>query len=438
MRLTALTYKNFFLFPAIILLFFVCLATNDSSHQPYESVLKSSFESSAFISYKGKVKHKQTLETIFRNANVRQHDRPLILKSFAKIYNPKLIRPGQSYIFWSDSSGFTDRFQFYMRPDLVINVARDTSGNFKAAKQPIEIITHIKMLYGKIKTNLYEAILESGQNPELVFAYTDIFQWDIDFFTDPREGDEFKIIYESQYLIDPTSDDSTANFIKYGRILGAQYNQKDTEFTAVYFNNSPADSGYYTLNGEAIQKTFLKSPLNYRKISSYFSGSRRHPITKKIRAHYAVDYAAPTGTPVVAPADGIIIATGRNRGLGNFIKIKHKNGRFLTLYGHLNRFAKGIKKGNPVKQRQIIGYVGATGLATGPHLHYAVYDHGHPVNPLKMRNIPYDPILPENWKKFEQFKIAIEWQLQMINPQERFYFLTDSYSELYGKHLPRH
>ena len=192
----------------------------------------------------------------------------------------------------------------------------------------------------------------------------------------------------------------TCFLLRYGKILAAQYVLQSKELTAIYFDNSPNDDGYYTLAGESFQKTFLKSPLNYRRISSYFSYARRHPILKIIRPHYGVDFAAPTGTPVSAAADGVIIDKGYDRGIGKFIKIKHKNPRFVTLYGHLSRFAKGIKKGKQVHQRDIIGYVGKTGLATGPHLHYTFYENGKPINPLKIKNTSGDPINKENLAKF--------------------------------------
>ena len=367
----------------------------------------------------GLIKRGQTLESVLREEGLRREDWLGIINEFLSVFNPRHLRPGQRYTIWNDSSGVVQKFQYFPELELTIIVERDSSGNFAATRKAIELVKRTKALCGEIKTTLYDAILEVGQNADLIIAFSDIFQWDVDFFIDPRPGDEFRMIYDAYYLPNPETPDSVGAFVRYGRIWAAQYTLKKTPLIAIYFDNHPHDDGYYAPNGTSFQKTFLKSPLNYRRISSYFSGARRHPITKKVRAHYAVDYAAPKGTPVVASADGTIIEKGRNKGLGNFIKIRHKNPRFVTLYGHLSRFAKSIRKGVSVKQQQVIGYVGATGLATGPHLHYAFYENGRPINPLRIKNTSADPVLPENQASFEQSKTEMLWQLMAIDAMER-------------------
>jgi murein DD-endopeptidase MepM/ murein hydrolase activator NlpD len=205
-------------------------------------------------------------------------------------------------------------------------------------------------------------------------------------------------VYEKSYLLE--TDES----VGYGKILAAQYISASDTFTAIYFDNNPGDDGYYDLKGSSFQKTFLKSPLNYRRISSHFSYSRLHPILKIYRPHFGIDYAAPKGTPVSAAADGVVINKGYNKSIGNFVKIQHNNARFVTLYGHFSRFGEGINKGVRVTQKQIVGYVGRTGLATGPHLHYAFYDNGRPIDPLKIKNTSVDPVLPENRQRFQKVK----------------------------------
>ncbi|MBN1541924.1 M23 family metallopeptidase, partial [candidate division KSB1 bacterium] len=194
-------------------------------------------------------------------------------------------------------------------------------------------------------------------------------------------------------------------------ILAGNYTQKDSSYTAFYYKNSGGKGGYYDAEGRSFQKTFLKSPLNYTRISSHFTGARRHPILKIVRPHYAVDFAAPIGTPVSAAGDGVIIEKGYNKGLGKYLKIRHTNKRYVTRYGHLNGFAPGIEKGAVVQQKQVIGYVGKTGLATGPHLDYAFYDNGRPINPLKIKSSSGDPIAPEERGAFEQVKLLSLAQL---------------------------
>jgi len=219
------------------------------------------------------------------------------------------------------------------------------------------------------------------------------------------------MVFEADYALDPARPDSLGEFIRYGRVLSGQYRSGKDVRTAVYFE--PGEhGGYYDLEGKSFQKTFLKSPLNYRRISSHFSGGRRHPILKIVRPHYGVDFVAAEGTPVVAAADGVVIEKGyEGGGLGNFIKIRHKNPRFATVYGHLSGFGPGIAIGKAVQQRDVVGYVGRTGLATGPHLHYCFYENGRPVNPLKIKNSSGDPIPVA---ELERFKGIREEQLALL------------------------
>ena len=403
-----------------ILIFLILYPTSNQTYKTKEpETIVTDLSEKLWVITKGRIKRGQTLESVLRNVSVQRNDWYGIIEEFPKVFNPKHLRPGQRYAIWSDSCGIIHKFQYYPEIELIINIERDSTGNFVAARKTVELVKRTKTLRGEIKTTLYDTILECGQNADLIMSFSDIFQWDVDFFIDPRPGDEFRMIYEAYYLPNQDSLNTIGDFVRYGRILTAQYTLKKTPLIAIYFDNHPQDDGYYTADGKSFQKTFLKSPLNYRRISSYFSSARRHPITRKVRPHYAVDYAAPTGTPVVVSADGTVIDKGRNRGLGNYINIRHKNPRFVTLYGHLSRFAKGIRKGVSVKQRQVIGYVGATGLATGPHLHYAFYENGRPINPLRIKNTSAEPILPENQARFEQVKTDMLWQLMAIDTMER-------------------
>ena len=397
----------YFLFCLMLSLIFACDSDNQKETQIVinEKIAPKSRQIAAIVTTE-KIKYGETLSAILKKHNFDSQLSYNISSSFQTIFNVKHLKPKQSYRIEKDPSGNFIRFIYQPTVEKQYIVCKDDSGNIKAKINKIPLEKKINSIKGEIKTNLYDAIMELGETPELLIAISDIFQWDIDFFIDPRKGDNFKIIYVS-YLL---PQDSTSlkpdkeRFVRYGKTLAAQYILQGQKLTAVYFDNAPDDDGYYALNGESFQKTFLKSPLNYRRISSYFSYGRRHPILKKIRPHYGIDFAAPTGTPVSAAADGIIIEKGYNRGYGNFLKIKHKNPRFVTLYGHLSRFARSIKEGTPVKQKDVIGYVGKTGLATGPHLHYTFYEHGKPINPLKIKNTSGDPISEENIAKFNSVK----------------------------------
>ena len=344
------------------------------------------------------IKKGETLSGLLSKNGITAEIVQPVIEKFKDIYSVRRLKPGESYELEVDSLGNLFSFTYTPTVETKYCVLLTGRNKYSAYEESVQLFNKTKYLKGNIQTTAYDAVIDEGESPELLLAYTDIFQWDIDFFIDPRVGDQFKIVYEKSYVAE--SDE----FVKYGKILAAQYISASDTFTAIYFNNSHGDDGYYDINGSSFQKTFLKSPLNYRRISSYFSYSRRHPILKKYRPHFGIDYAAPKGTPVSASADGVVIDKGYDKGIGYFVKIQHKNGRFVTLYGHLSRFGEGVNKGVRVKQKQIIGYVGRTGLATGPHLHYSFYDNGRPVNPLKIKNTSGDPVLPENIDRFNSLK----------------------------------
>jgi len=218
---------------------------------------------------------------------------------------------------------------------------------------------------------------KEGISNELILNFADIFSWEIDFLTDPRKGDSFQMIWER--YISPEG-----NVLMEGRILAAQYVNQGKKYTAIFYQDPEGHRGYFTPDGKSLRKSFLRSPLHYRRISSYFSYRRFHPILKIYRPHLGIDYAAPTGTPVSSIGDGVVIFAGWNGGFGKQVKIKHPNG-YITSYGHLSRIAKGVRRGKKVYQGQVIGYVGATGLATGPHLDFRISKNGRYYNFLKMR-----------------------------------------------------
>jgi len=353
----------------------------------------------------------ETLEgVLFRDL----YDRVLadeLIQGFARVFDVRKIRGDRRYSILTDSTGVVHGFEYYPDADKTVRVVRDSMGVLQPELVQVPLIRRRLALAGEVSTTLYDAVKAMGESDELIVAFSDLFQWDIDFFVDPRVGDEFRMVFEADYALDPARPDSLGEFIRYGRVLSGQYRSGKDVRTAVYFE--PGEhGGYYDLEGKSFQKTFLKSPLNYRRISSHFSGGRRHPILKIVRPHYGVDFVAAAGTPVVAAADGVVIEKGyEGGGLGNFIKIRHKNPRFATVYGHLSGFGPGIAIGKAVQQRDVVGYVGRTGLATGPHLHYCFYENGRPVNPLKIKNSSGDPIPAA---ELERFKGIREEQLALL------------------------
>lgn len=214
---------------------------------------------------------------------------------------------------------------------------------------------------GEITRSLFVDGQAAGLSDRLIMEFSNLFGWDIDFVLEMRRGDRFKVIYEEMYR--------AGEKIGNGRILGAEFTNRGKTFRAIYFKGSDGSEGYYTDKGESMRKAFLRAPLDFTRISSRFNLSRRHPILNRIRAHRGVDYAAPMGTPIRAVADGKVEFVGTQNGYGNVIVLKHGD-KYSTLYGHMQRFAKNVRRGGSVSQGQLIGYVGKSGLATGPHLHY--------------------------------------------------------------------
>lgn len=238
-----------------------------------------------------------------------------------------------------------------------------------------------------IHSSLWNDMVEAGISPLLIVELSDIYAWTVNFFN-LQEGDRFRAIYDQKVCEGEALGVSKVDF--------CIFNANGKDYYAIRFDQHDGGNIYWNENGESLKKAFLKAPLKFSRISSRFSYSRRHPVTGKVRAHTAVDYAAPTGTPVHAIGDGVVTLCGwDSHGGGNRIRIKHVNG-YETAYLHLSKFAKGIRSGSHVIQGQTIGYVGSTGMSTGPHLDFRVWKDGKPVDPLKMISPPAAPLAKEN------------------------------------------
>jgi len=311
--------------------------------------------------------------------------------------------PGDSYtLLTTPDSILSFEYQKGMREKCT--VVRE-NGKLKTTVEPLQFNCIVKSLQGEIKSSLWESMIGRCENPELIMKFTEVFEWEIDFLTEPRGGDAFRLIFEEYY--------KDGNFVKYGDILAAEYNLGNGIHQAVLYQNPEGRKSYYDPSGKSVRKAFLKSPLNYRRISSRFSYRRFHPIFKRYQPHLGVDYAAPVGTPVVTSGDGVVIYAGRKRGFGKIVEIRHPNG-FVTSYGHLSRFARGIRKGAKVKQKDLIGYVGSTGASTGPHLDYRVKANGRYVNPLRMVAPPIDPVKEEYLADFQMHRDNLLYALNLL------------------------
>lgn len=412
-----LTYR-FLVLPTLIWILSLAAAVcySGETHSGNNAGLATGEDIEAAEVHKVRLRWGMTLGMLLRKNKIPADESQQIVQALRQVFNPRKLRAGDTIELAHDPGRKLVAICYQPAPDLRVKIYRDTTGVFVARADTLPTVTETSLLVGEIKSTLYEAVLQAGESPELIMAFSDIFQWDIDFFTDPRKGDRFYILFEKEFLIDPAK--ATRRFLRYGPILAAAYAKHDTTLQAFSVIDEYGLIHYYDREGKSFQKTFLKSPLNYRRISSYFTRRRRHPILKRVRAHTGVDFAAPKGTPVVASADGKIIHKGWNGGYGRCLKISHKNGAYVTLYGHLSGYARGLQEGSHVKQGQLIGFVGATGLASGPHLHYAMYQNGKPINPLRIRPASGKPLPAEQFPAFARRRDSLLFRLglQSENP----------------------
>jgi murein DD-endopeptidase MepM/ murein hydrolase activator NlpD len=294
-----------------------------------------------------------------------------------------------------------ERFEYDIDQDEQLIISRE-SDSFAVEKVPIPYTTETVHVRGTIDSSLFEAVTGAGESDVLAMNLADIFAWDVDFILDIRQGDSFQALVEKRYR-----DGQPAG---YGRILAAEFTNQGTTFQAFLFQDGDRRPDYYDANGQSLRKAFLKAPLAFSRISSGFTMHRFHPITKTWKAHPAIDYAAPPGTPIKSVGDGVIIKKGYTSGNGNFVKIRH-NSSYETMYLHMKGFAKGIANGKRVAQGQTIGYVGSTGLATGPHLCFRMYKNGGPVNPSKVKAAAAQPVSKANLAEFNSLAETLTAQL---------------------------
>ena len=267
-------------------------------------------------------------------------------------------------------------------------------GDGWAAGQLSIVIEHREVArHGMLQGSLFASMESLGESAALVVAFAEVFAWDFDFYTQSRQGDRFSVLVEKLYR-----DDA---FVGYEDLLAARYVSGDTTLAAFLFDDPSGHKGYYDAEGKSMRKAFLKTPLKFERISSRFSYSRLHPVLGTHRPHLGVDYAAPTGTPVHSVAAGTVVDISTQGGSGRMVSIRHAMG-YESKYLHLSRFAQGLRVGNRVEQKQVVGYVGSTGLATGPHLDFRLVRYGKPVNPLTQIFPPGPPVAEEYMEAFRR------------------------------------
>lgn len=346
----------------------------------------------SLLSERYQVKNRQNLSEILSQYGVNMRTIDLLAKKSIEVFDVRKIKSGNYYsvLRRKDSSRQIQYFVYEKNAtDYVVYDLRDSVRIYTGRKQ---VKRKVKQASGVIDKSLWVNMKEGGFNPFLAIKLSEIYAWVIDFYA-IEKGDQYKVIYEQLYV-----DNEPVGL---GRIKASWFKHAGEPFYAFYFvQDSVGD--YFDVEANSLRRTFLKAPLRFSRISSGFSHSRLHPILRIRRPHHGVDYAAPTGTPVHAIGDGKIIKARYSGGAGNYVKIRH-NGTYTTGYMHLSKYGEGIKVGKYVKQGDIIGYVGSTGLSTGPHLDFRFYRNGSPVNPIKVESPPAEPVDSNNLERYYEF-----------------------------------
>jgi len=317
----------------------------------------------------------ETLPSLLQRLGINDEDRQEFSAAIRQSNSIGSLIPGRSVLARVSSSGRLLLLRYLASDTTLVSVNR-IKQSFEVTQQTIQPEMRPVMRSGDVQGSLFGATDAADVPDKIASEMAEAFSGDIDFHKDLRRGDHFSVVYEAFYF--------DGQLIKTGRLLAAEFINQNEAHRAVYFKDPQGRDGYFNAEGQSLKRAFLKSPMPFDRISSGFTTARLHPVLQIMRAHKGVDYAAPTGTPVRAVSDSVVSFVGKQGGYGNLIVLNHQ-APYSTAYGHLSRFGKGIKRGGKVSQGQVIGYVGATGLASGPHLHYEFRVNGAQRNPLAMK-----------------------------------------------------
>jgi murein DD-endopeptidase MepM/ murein hydrolase activator NlpD len=347
------------------------------------------------------------LSLIFPKAGLTARDVYNVAQSGDSIKPLLNLKPGQILRFGlsqTDDSTTLEKLELQLSPIETLLLSKTDDG-YETETLTREVDSRQKQVAGQIESSLFEAGLKAGMSNKLIMEMAHIFGWDIDFALDLRQGDHFKVIFEESYLDGQKFDD--------GDILAAEFTNRGTTFRAVRYTDPEGNSHFYTPEGHSMRKTFTRTPVHFSRISSRYNPNRLHPVLKTSRPHRGVDYAAPTGTPILATGDGKVEFVGTKGGYGRTVVLSH-GGKYTTLYAHMSRFKKGMRNGQRVKQGETIGYIGSSGLATGPHLHYEFRINGVHHNPLTVALPKAEPLNAKYMAEFKQQSQPLLAQLEEL------------------------
>ncbi len=336
----------------------------------------------------GKVKNGQFFSTLLGSLGMSVQEAYNLTQACDTVFDVRNFKVGQSYRAYYETGSL--QYLVYDR-DRASSIVFSCQSPYKAWVYEKPVTVESRYADVTIESSLWVDMRAAGVSPLLIVSLSDIYAWTVDFFA-LQKGDRFRVMYEEKVCDGETIAVDTVRY--------AIFSHGGEDFPMVMFNQGDGGNLWWNDKGESMRKAFLKAPLNYSRISSGFSYARRHPVTRKVRPHTGVDYAAPKGTPVMTIGDGVVTSVKYEGAGGNTVRIRH-NSVYSTAYLHLSRYAKGLKAGQRVRQGEVIGYVGSTGRSTGPHLDFRVWKNGTPINPLKMDSPPAEPVKESNRPAFE-------------------------------------
>ncbi|MDC0204232.1 peptidoglycan DD-metalloendopeptidase family protein [Flavobacteriales bacterium] len=395
---------------AIIFMLFNLSSNNGNINNLAEQIVpkEPSFEygilTDSFSVIKGIVKNNQTLAEILYANHIDHPEIYKIVQKSKEIFDARRINTGNPYTVICSKDSVKKAKLFIYEENAISYIVFDLREGIDVYKGKKEVVVKLKTASSSIKSSLWLTMEEKKLSPRLTHELSTIYAWTIDFFK-IQKGDAFKVYYEDRYIND--------EYIGIGKILASEFTHKGENFYSFYYKESSTYGEYYDDEGKTLRKAFLMAPVDYKRISSRFNRNRKHPVTGRWKGHFGTDYAAERGTPIWATANGTIVAASYTKNNGNYVKIRH-NGTYTTQYLHMSKIKPGIRKGTFVKQGDIIGYVGSTGLATGPHVCYRFWKNGKQVDPFKESLPPGDPIKKENYDDYMIVKDSL-FKILMAN-----------------------
>jgi murein DD-endopeptidase MepM/ murein hydrolase activator NlpD len=379
----------------------------EEAPQVQEPTLVFGIPADSFLVINDKIRSGQSLSHILQKYNVSSAQLDELNRKAKDVFNLRQIRANKPYTLLCENDAAQTARYFIYQPsntEYVVFALKDSLQVYKAEK---EIQTVERTVAGTIKSSLYVAMAEAGCSPGLINHFADIYSWKVNFAA-VQPGDQFKLIFEERLL--------DGEPIGHGTLKAAYFEHRGRPMYAIHYGEGTTGN-YYDQDGNSMRRALLKEPLEYTRVSSRFSMKRFHPVQKRVKPHLGTDFAAPHGTPIRTVGDGVVVEAGFTKGNGNYVKIKHDQ-TYSTQYLHMSKFAKGIRKGTRVSMGQTIGYVGSTGLATGPHLCFRFWKNGKQVDPFLEKLPPAKSIDKQHKEQFDQLSQSLITQLGNIGPEQ--------------------